>query len=496
MSVGPGGGPDFATLLAQVRGLREEVARHAAARLEGWRPWLLRQEFADSAVNLAHYLALRERDLAPLQRELSRLGLSSLGRSERRVMPALDAIVATLARLAGEAAAYPDERAMLTGETALARRTAEMLGPDPGGPYTRIMVTLPSEAAGEPRLLKDTIAAGADCFRINCAHDGPDAWEAMIRNVRDAAAKAGRGCPVLMDVGGPKCRITEAAGEKKPRLFRGSRLVLRREIAGGPSGGIVATTNVPEVLAALEVGDEVWIDDGKAGARVVSTAPDTAELEVFICRAKGVRLKPGKGVNFPDSELVLPPLTAKDLKDLDFVAGHADLVGFSFVQRPEDIFWLQRELKARRPDEALPGLVLKIETRLAIRNLPDLIVAGAGRQPLAVMLARGDLAVELGFERLSEIQEEILWICEAAQVPVIWATQVLEGLVRDGSPSRAEATDAAMAQRAECVMLNKGPFIVEGVRFLDNVLRRMDRHQSKKTARLGPLGSWRTPEAA
>ena len=178
------------------------------------------------------------------------------------------------------------------------------------------------------------------------------------------------------------------------------------------------------------------------------------------------------------------------------MAGHADLVGFSFVQRPEDIFWLQRELKARRPDEALPGLVLKIETRLAIRNLPDLIVAGAGRQPLAVMLARGDLAVELGFERLSEIQEEILWICEAAQVPVIWATQVLEGLVKDGSPSRAEATDAAMAQRAECVMLNKGPFIVEGVRFLDNVLRRMDRHQSKKTARLGPLGSWRAPEAA
>ncbi len=484
--------PDAAALLARTVDLRRDVTEASARRIEAWRPLLVREGFAGSAANLAHYLALRERDLAALQRDLSRLGLSSLGRSERRVMPALDAMIATLARLAGaEAVPYPSDAAMQAGEAALAERTVEMLGPDPGGPNTRIMVTLPSEAADEPRLLRQTIAAGADCFRINCAHDGPQAWEAMIGNIRAAAAEAGRSCPVLMDLGGPKCRIVEAAGEKKPRLFRGSRLVLRKTLDKA-GGGIAITTNVPEVLGALAVGHEVWIDDGKAGARVTAVFPDMVELEVFACRAKGVRLRAGKGVNFPDTELSLPPLTDKDLTDLDFVAGHADLVGFSFVQRPEDIAWLQRELEARRPDAPLPGLVLKIETRLAIRNLPDLIVAGAGRQPLAVMLARGDLAVEVGFDRLSEIQEEILWLCEAAQVPVIWATQVLEGLIKDGSPSRAEATDAAMSQRAECVMLNKGPFIVEGVRFLDNVLRRMDRHQSKKSARLGPLGSWRS----
>jgi pyruvate kinase len=489
-------GPDAAALLAQIRQLRAEVAHDAASRLERWRPFSQREEFADSAANLAHYLALREHDLAPLQRDLARLGLSSLGRGERRVMPLLDAVAATLARLAdAERTEYPAEDSMRAGEAALARHTIELFGADPAGPYSRIMVTLPSEAANEPRLLQQTIAAGADCFRINCAHDGPDAWGAMIRNIQDAAGEAGRKCPVLMDLGGPKCRIVEAAGEEKPRLFRGSRLMLRHEIGSGLSGGIEATINVPEVLGALAVGHEVWIDDGKVGARVLATFPDAVELEVLVCRAKGVRLKPGKGVNFPDTELTLPPLTAKDLEDLDFVARHADLVGYSFVQRPQDIEWLQRELQARRPGRPLPGLVLKIETRLAIRNLPDLIVAGAGRQPLAVMLARGDLAVEVGFERMSEIQEEILWICEAAHVPVIWATQVLEGLIKDGAPSRAEATDAAMAQRAECVMLNKGPFIVEGVRFLDDVLRRMDRHQAKKTARLSPLGSWRAAPA-
>jgi pyruvate kinase len=110
------------------------------------------------------------------------------------------------------------------------------------------------------------------------------------------------------------------------------------------------------------------------------------------------------------------------------------------------------------------------------------------------MIARGDLAVEIGLGRLSEVQEQLLWICEAAHVPVVWATQVLEGLVRHGSASRGEATDAAMAQRAECVMLNKGPHQVPAVAFLDDVLRRMDRHQHKKSPRLAPLASWADPQ--
>ena len=103
------------------------------------------------------------------------------------------------------------------------------------------------------------------------------------------------------------------------------------------------------------------------------------------------------------------------------------------------------------------------------------------------MIARGDLALEVGYERLAELQEEVLWISEAAHVPVIWATQVLENLVKYGAPSRAEITDAAMSERAECVMLNKGPYIVEGVSLLDKVLARMDEHQRKKTSRLGVL---------
>jgi pyruvate kinase len=128
------------------------------------------------------------------------------------------------------------------------------------------------------------------------------------------------------------------------------------------------------------------------------------------------------------------------------------------------------------------GVILKIETRKAFENLPNLLLASLCAPPVGVMVARGDLGVEVGFERLAEVQEEILWLCEAAHMPVIWATQVLESMATKGAPSRAEVSDAVMSGRAECVMLNKGPYIVETVRFLNGILERMDAHQSKRRA--------------
>ena len=248
------------------------------------------------------------------------------------------------------------------------------------------------------------------------------------------------------------------------------------------------------LLHHLQEGAAIWIDDGKLGARVVSRAGDRITLEVNHARAKGYKLKAEKGVNLPGAELDIPALTEEDIGYLDFVAAHADIVGYSFVQTPEDVRRLAAELALRMKGRPLPPVMLKVETPLAVRNLPRLIVQAGALMPVAVMIARGDLAIEIGLERLSEIQEEILWLCEAAHVPVVWATQVLEGLVKEGMATRAETTDAAMAQRAECVMLNKGPHLVEAVAFLDRILRRMDRHQNKKSARLGPLKSWQGPQ--
>lgn len=154
---------------------------------------------------------------------------------------------------------------------------------------------------------------------------------------------------------------------------------------------------------------------------------------------------------------------------------------------------LQQELHSRLGDRAYDmAIIAKVETPAAVRHLPELIVHAAGKQPFGVMIARGDLAVEIGYQRLAEIQEEILWLCEAPHVPVIWATQVLETLVKTGTPSRAEMTDAAMAERAECVMLNKGAYLTAAVKILDDVLTRMQAHQVKKTPQLRALKSWQS----
>jgi pyruvate kinase len=312
----------------------------------------------------------------------------------------------------------------------------------------------------------------------------------MIANVRRAEARLEHPCRVLMDIAGPKCRILRVKAPPKTRLLRGDRVVLVDELREKTKEPIAFSLNFPELVDQLTVGSELIIDDGKAAARVVSKGAGRAEIEVYAAREKGVRLKPGKGVNFPSTELDLPPLTSKDFRDLDFIAEHADLIGYSFVQRVDDIELLQDHLVARAPKREPPGLVLKIETPLAVRNLPSLILQSSTHNPTAVMIARGDLAVELGFARLTEMQEEILWLCEAAHTPVIWATQVLDNYVRDGVASRAEMSDAAMAQGAECVMLNKGPYLAEGVGFLRDVLTRMDRHHAKKFARFAPLKQW------
>ena len=444
------------------------------------------------ARNLAAYLALRHHDISDLQPALAEHGLSTLGRSQAHVLGSLQAVGATLARIAGVSGhRYPPPGDRTAAEQAVKDAQTRFFGPQVIAARTRIMVTLPSEAATDQALVRSLIKAGMTCARINCAHDNAEAWRAMADLVRAEATAAGQECRVLMDIAGPKCRIETVHAVEKIRLFRGDRIVMVRDMAAAkPSDDVIATITFPEILDGLKKDHKIWINDGKIGSRVLSARDGRVEIEVFSARNKGERLRPEKGVNFPDTELHLAPLTQKDHADLDVIASIADVVGFSFVQRPEDLRLLRDELSVRNTREKPLPIVMKIETPLAVRNLPKLIIQGIATGPVAVMIARGDLAVEIGFARLSEIQEEIMWLCEAAHVPVIWATQVLDGLVSDGMPSRAEATDAAMAQRAECVMLNKGPFLAEGISFLADVLLRMDRHTIKNTARLAPLHSW------
>jgi pyruvate kinase len=260
----------------------------------------------------------------------------------------------------------------------------------------------------------------------------------------------------------------------------------RPAVAGGTATPATVSCELTEVFAHTAPGERIYFDDGKIVASVLAVEAERLRVRIEQVAGGRGRLGGGKGINLPGSALRLPALTAADLDALAEVAGYVDLVALSFVQRARDVHELRAALAGHGADRV--GIVLKIETRQAFENLPELLLAALAHPRVAVMVARGDLGVELGFERLAEVQEEILWLCEAAHVPVIWATQVLETLARTGSPSRAEVTDAAMGGRAECVMLNKGPYIEQAVRFLGDVLTRIGTHHEKKTSMLRRLG--------
>ena len=492
---------DARTLLRQLHAIRAEISAEATTQFEVWRPSISRTAFIASALNLAHYLALRRRDLREVQLALMPLGLSSLGRCESHVLPNLDAVIAALGRATGETdpRPYPTSAEFFAGQAALGTAAEELLGPPPDARTVRIMATLSTEAAADATYVYRLLVAGANVMRINCAHDDEATWRAMVANTRAAAKKLGLTCPVYLDIAGPKLRVDDVRvsghhTEREPRVRVGDRVLLGdADVELSKDFKIALCSSIPRLASRVGAGARVCIDDGKAEARVVDEHRGALVIEFVQAPPKGLRMRPMRGLNFPDSELGLPAITDKDRKDLKFIVAEGDMVGYSFVNTPDDVAQLQFEILGHARVASKPlAIILKIETRSAVQNLPALIVAAERRDPVGVMIARGDLAVNIGYRRLAEIQEEILWLCESAHIPVIWATQVLERLVRDGESSRGEFTDAAMAERAECVMLNKGPYIAEATTALSEVLGRMEGHQTKKTSRLRPLHAWDT----
>lgn len=561
---------------------------------------LVHPEHRHGGANLVHYVALRGRDLRPLQDRLTAEGLSSLGRMESDVLRNLDALDRILAAALGETASLEEAVPSPSAARILRAHTAALLGGTAEDRQTRIMVTLPGSAAEDAEEVARFASAGMDVARINCAHDDPDAWARMAAHVR----RAGADIRIAMDLAGPKVRtgpmpegprvvkvsptrdalgrvlepasvwwVPEGASAPDPdvtavpvtdadwlaarrhgdtlqftdtrgrtryltvvevrgsavltegdrtayigtgtvldvdgrearvgllppvaealRIWPGDVIELRDtlEAASTRDGRHRLGCTLPEALRAVRVGDRVLFDDGTIEGHVRAVRADergrSADVEITLAAASGTKLKAEKGINLPDTDLPVSALTDEDLRALDSVVDLADIVQLSFVRSPADVRRLLEELDARGADDL--GVVVKIETVRAFRALPEILLELMQRPRVGVMIARGDLGVEAGWERLAEVQEEILWLCEAAHVPVIWATQVLDSLADSGVPTRAEVTDAAAGDRAECVMLNKGPHIEDAIVALDDILRRMHGHIDKKRPLLRRLRAW------
>ena len=593
---------EIEAVIASARELEDEHSEALA---------LVHPAYLKSARNLVHYRAMRKHDLRKLQKQLGHLGLSRLSTSEAHVMANL-LMTRSVLQGFGKSKKLRVKKADVTFKQApkLLRASAKaLLGRRSLGRRVRIMVTLPSEAADDGGVLvHDLLQAGMNSVRINCAHDGPEAWARMVDHVLAAQSRVRRKCRICMDLGGPKIRtgplvsgprvvhfrperdelgrvthpalvwlgtqascpreeadaclplppewikrvgrgdvlrfvdtrgkqrkltVTEITEdgcwaqclsasyvmtgtvlhlgeetegvpvgalppiERRIVLEPGDTLVLHQDPEpGAPArfdecGALIEPAHVsvtaPEVFGRVRAGEHVVFDDGKIRGIIDDATPGELRVRITQARAGSARLRADKGVNFPDSDLRIRGLTEKDRNDLVFVAEHADAVDMSFVESPQDVEDLQAEITRLGASDRL-GIILKIETQRGFDRLTEILLTAMRTYPIGVMIARGDLAVECGWENMARIQDEIMGLCEAAHIPDIWATQVLETMAKKGLPSRAEITDAATAQRAECVMLNKGPHILSVVELLDTILRSTEESHDKKAAMMPALG--------
>jgi pyruvate kinase len=438
-----------------------------------------------SAVNFIRYLALRREDVRPLQNKLHIAGLSSLTNSESHILRQLQAVLERLGKhIEPEDLSDCD---YLKGNELIQQRSLQLFGPTKDTAIPSIMVTFDTKFIFNFPLVKKLLEAGMNVARINCAHDNKEIWENMIALIRGSSDLTGIPCKIFMDLAGPKIRtliLGKGHTEGKAPLGEGKQITLAEQDSAYDPAQVVIGCSVPGIIKQLKAGERVMFDDGLIETKVVSNSNGIAALMINRISKKKPRLKSKKGINFPDTELVLPALTKHDRDLIPFICQHADLLGYSFVRDAGGILELQNIIA---PFPKKPHIILKIETPQAVRNFPSLLLQGMQHKVFGVMIARGDLAVEIGFERMSEIQEEILWFCEAAHVPVIWATQVLETLNKSGIATRAEVTDASHAAMAECVMINKGDYVIEVINTLKDILQRSGTHHAKKRYTFRPM---------
>src|SRR5437762_7352929 len=325
----------------------------------------------------------------------------------------------------------------------------------------KIVATIGPASAGGERL-RALFDAGVDVFRLNFSHGTHDEHRARFAEIRQVESDTGRPIGILADLQGPKLRLGNFAGGKA-EIVAGAHF--RLDLDKHPGDQNRAPLPHPEVFEALHPGTELLLDDGKVRLRVVACGADFADTEILV----GGTLSNHKGVNVPGVVLAISAMTDKDRADLSFALQQgADWVALSFVQRPEDV------AEGRKLIGNAAGLMVKLEKPAAISRLDEIIDLAD-----ALMVARGDLGVEMPPEDVPSVQKQVIHACRLAGKPVIVATQMLESMITAPTPTRAEASDVATAvyEGADAVMLSAetaaGKYPVEAAAMMDRIARRV-----------------------
>ena len=355
---------------------------------------------------------------------------------------------------------------------------------------TKIVATL-GPASRAPAVLRALVEAGVDVFRLNFSHGTHDEHSAALKSLRAAAGECGREVAVLQDLGGPKIRLGTIPGDAVYCRL-GDRFVLTGDAASDDPRRLTCT--YPELARDLKPGDVILFAAGAVAMLVIGRDEAGVSLEVTLAG----RLKSKQGINLPGASLGIKALTEKDLSDLDWTARHeVEYVGLSFVQQAADVVWLRQELNRRG---CRSKIVSKIEKPQAVDNL-DAIIAATD----AVMVARGDLGVEMDVARVPAIQKHVIAACHRARIPVITATQMLNSMETSNRPTRAEASDVfnAVLDGTDAVMLSGetavGQYPVEAVETMSRIASEAEKLMFQEPgavwARPGSIGPGSSREA-
>lgn len=453
------------------------------------------QEENLSLQNLRHYLNVRKYDFSELQDDLTKVGLSSFGRSQAHMEASVNVALKMLALALSLEKEIPPSLLSYEASHAIMDENAKLFSPSQE--KTKIMITVPSEY--DDNWFQTLADEGVHLFRINTAHDNPLSWSKMAEKIQNVSVEGFK--PTLyVDLAGPKIRTSiekshKSGKPKKIKLHYGDTLLIHPEKTPLEPKQIkeydaIVGCTLEKIGSVVAIGDPVFIDDGKIELRIEEIVDESISCTVITRNEKGVKIKDEKGINFPNSDIALHAICDHDKAILADIVTYADIIGISFAQTPEDIEDLIAQLHHLGKKGEI-GIVAKIETKKGVQNLPAILEALIAYGKSGIMIARGDLAIEIGFENLAYLQEEILDLCTAAHIPVILATQVLENKMKTNIPSRAEISDVAFAHKAECVMLNKGDYAIETIRILTTIFEQMDRVFRKNKLLYNPSFQWK-----
>jgi pyruvate kinase len=337
---------------------------------------------------------------------------------------------------------------------------------EPRARKVKILATV-GPASREPEMLRRLFVAGVDAFRVNLSHGEQAEHAKTIAAIRALEKEFNRPIAVLCDLQGPKLRVGTFK-DGSAVIAHGARFTLDSDPAPGDASRVQLPH--PELFAVLHVGQRLLINDGKIRLRVVE-----ADGDRIVCSAEvGGVISDKKGVNVPDAEVPIPALTDKDRRDLAFALEHgADWIGLSFVQRPDDL------AEARKLMGGKGALCAKIEKPMAVKRLDEILELADG-----VMVARGDLGVELNPEEVPPLQKRSVYASRSLGKPVIVATQMLESMIESPAPTRAEVSDVANAvyDGADAIMLSAetaaGDWPEEAVTMMDRIAAQVERDES------------------